>query len=282
MKKIKMKRVKTKGMLKNKRVMLGAGTLAIVSALTIGLLSNKTTDAFVRDVTTHIDVTPEALSIMGYQEMDYAQAMSYILSRADISPFEVEDMRLEGITLEEHLSNLDAICKVENVNPNVVLSQQIVETATFMFKYLKTNEDGSQEIVESSVPSHHYNFAGIGATDSNPEPYKFENNLRGQVAEVHLLKIYASTDELLVPLDEIDFANNTRAKATSVAGLSKTWASDPNYGNLITSVYNSMMTHEIDVELLEKYAGHVYEKTIEQKDTQDNSETEINSEDVGK
>lgn len=281
-----MKKINIKGMFKDKKVMFGAGTLAIASVLTIGLLSNKTTEAFVRDVTTHIEVTPETLSIMGYQEMDYAQAMSYILSRAEISPFEVEEMRLEGITLEEHLSNLDAICKVENVNPNVVLSQQIVETATFMFKYLKTNEDGSQEIVESSVPSDHYNFAGIGATDSNPEPYKFENNLRGQVAEVHLLKIYASTDELLVPLDEIDFANNTRAKATNVAGLAKTWASDPNYGNLITSVYNSMMTHEIDVELLEKYAGHVYERTpeetIEQEDTQDNSETELNSETIGK
>lgn len=270
-----MKKIKITGLLRNRKALVSAGALAIVSILGVGYFTNISPKAFVRDITTHVEVTPETLSITGYQEMDYAQAMSYILSRAEVSPFPVEEMRLEGITLEEHLSNLDAICKVENINPNVVLSQQIVETATFMFKYLKTNEDGSQEIVNSSVPSDHYNFAGIGATDSNPEPYKFESNLRGQIAEVHLLKIYASTDELLVPLEEIDFANNTRAKAPTVAGLAKTWASDPNYGNLITSVYNTMMTHEVDVDLLEKYAGHVYERSSEPADNNSKANEEV-------
>lgn len=270
-----MKKIKITGLLRNRKALVSAGALAIVSILGVGYFTNISPKAFVRDITTHVEVTPETLSITGYQEMDYAQAMSYILSRAEVSPFPVEEMRLEGITLEEHLSNLDAICKVENINPNVVLSQQIVETATFMFKYLKTNEDGSQEIVNSSVPSDHYNFAGIGATDSNPEPYKFESNLRGQIAEVHLLKIYASTDELLIPLEEIDFANNTRAKAPTVAGLAKTWASDPNYGNLITSVYNTMMTHEVDVELLEKYAGHVYERSSEPADNNSKANEEV-------
>lgn len=270
-----MKKIKITGLLRNRKALVSAGALAIVSILGVGYFTNISPKAFVRDITTHVEVTPETLSITGYQEMDYAQAMSYILSRAEVSPFPVEEMRLEGITLEEHLSNLDAICKVENINPNVVLSQQIVETATFMFKYLKTNEDGSQEIVNSSVPSDHYNFAGIGATDSNPEPYKFESNLRGQIAEVHLLKIYASTDELLIPLEEIDFANNTRAKAPTVAGLAKTWASDPNYGNLITSVYNTMMTHEVDVDLLEKYAGHVYERSSEPADNNSKANEEV-------
>ena len=270
-----MEKIKITGLLRNRKVLVSAGALAIVSILGIGYFTSMSPKAFVRDVTTHVEVTPENLAITGYQEMDYAQAMSYILSRAEVSPFPVEEMRLEGVTLEEHLSNLDAICKVENINPNVVLSQQIVETATFMFKYLKTNEDGSQEIVNSSVPSDYYNFAGIGASDSNPEPYKFESNLRGQIAEVHLLKIYASTDELLVPLDEMDFANNTRAKAPTVAGLAKTWASDPNYGNLITSVYNTMMTHEVDVELLEKYAGHVYERSSEPADNNSKVNEEV-------
>ena len=90
-----------------------------------------------------------------------------------------------------------------------------------------------------------------------------------------MLKIYASTDELLVPLDEMDFANNTRAKAPTVAGLAKTWASDPNYGNLITSVYNTMMTHEVDVELLEKYAGHVYERSSEPVDSNSKVNEEV-------
>ena len=168
-----MEKIKITGLLRNRKVLVSAGALAIVSILGIGYFTSMSPKAFVRDITTHVEVTPENLAITGYQEMDYAQAMSYILSRAEVSPFPVEEMRLEGVTLE-HLSNLDAICKVENINPNVVLSQQIVETATFMFKYLKTNEDGSQEIVNSSVPSDYYNFAGIGASDSNPEPYKFE------------------------------------------------------------------------------------------------------------
>lgn len=270
-----MKKNMLKMLLTKRKVIVGLCAFALAVGVYGTYFTNKAPEAFVRDVTTHVEVTPENLSITGYQEMDYAQAMSYILSRAEVSPFPVEEMRLEGVTLEEHLSNLDAICKLENINPNVVLSQQIVETATFMFKYLKTNEDGSQEIVNSSVPSDHYNFAGIGASDSNPEPYKFESNLRGQIAEVHLLKIYASTDELLVPLDEMDFANNTRAKAPTVAGLAKTWASDPNYGNLITSVYNTMMTHEVDVELLEKYAGHVYERSSEPADNNSKANEEV-------
>ena len=257
-----MKKNMLKILLTKRKVIVGLCAFALAVGVYGTYFTNKAPEAFVRDIATYQEVTPETLNIMGYQEMDYSQAISYILSRAEVSPFDIEEMKLEGISLKEHVANLDAICKVENINPNVVLSQQIVETATFMFKYLKTNENGTQEIVHSSVPSDHYNFAGIGATDSDPNPYKFESNLRGQIAQVHLLKIYASKDELLVPLDEIDFANNTRAKATNVAGLAKTWASDPNYGNLIASVYNSMMTHETDVELLDKYIDHVFERSV--------------------
>jgi len=64
----------------------------------------------------------------------------------------------------------------EGVTGDVAFMQSIVETGWFRFN--------------GSVPAHFNNFAGIGATDTNPAPLQFPDARSGVRAQIQHLRAY--------------------------------------------------------------------------------------------
>ena len=233
------------------------GVTLIAGSIVVGVL-NSTKDStvvksnvntskqnvFVREVdgSTYNEHT---LNIMGYEPFDYAQAMSFILSQAKLSSHGIDGMNFNGITLEEHIINLNNVCYLEDVNPNIMLAQQMLETGYYGY-------------VGSVVTPSDYNFAGIGAIDSGNGCNGFKDNYEGQLAQAQHLKAYASTEDLNTELVDPRFEFVERGKATTVAGLSKAWASNENYGEHITKLYTDMLNHEVDEDLVRQYKDKIY------------------------
>ena len=119
------------------------------------------------------EVTPETMTIMGYEEVDVDKAITFIVGL--IGEDNIDKIKLNGASLNFHISNTNKAAKAENVNAYFVLAQQLLETGIFTFK-------------NSSVKPEYYNFAGLGATDKDPKPNKFFSDYEGQLAQVHHLK----------------------------------------------------------------------------------------------
>ena len=235
-------------------IVIGVGLNSISNAQnSVVKYSISQSDAYVRNVDGKV-CTPDKIEIMGYKPMDYAQAMSYILTCASANGFSVEDMDLNGITLEEHLVNTNTVAYYENVDPNVILVQQLIETSHYMYKY--TTNDGT--IKESSVKPEYHNFAGLGATDSNPKPSQYSNDIHGQLAQTQHLVAYATTEDVKTKLVDDRFQYVQRGKAPTVLGLSKAWASNESYGQHIAKKYTELINHEVNEGLVKKYAKKVY------------------------
>lgn len=242
---------------RKKILTLVCGIIMITGAIVVGVL--KTTkdsivvktninstkqDVFVREIDGST-YNADTLNIMGYEPFDYAQAISFILSNAKISSHGIDGMNFNGITLEEHIVNLNNVCYLEDVNPNIMLAQQMLETGFYGY-------------VGSVVTPSDYNFAGIGAIDSGNGCNAFKTNYEGQLAQAQHLKAYASTEDLNTELVDPRFKYVERGKATTVAGLSKAWASNENYGEHITKLYSNMLNHEVDEALVKEYRNKIY------------------------
>ena len=106
-------------------------------------------------------VTPETMKIMGYEEINADKAITFIVSL--VGEDNIDKIKLNGTSLNFHISNTNKAAKAENVNAYFVLAQQLLETGNLKFE-------------NSSVKPEYYNFAGLGATDSNPKPNKFFSN----------------------------------------------------------------------------------------------------------
>lgn len=214
-------------------------------------------EVFIREVDGST-YNEESLNIMGYEPLDYAQAMSFVLTKAKSSPYTIEDMDFNGITLEEHIVNLNKVCYLENINPGVMLSQQVLETSIFIYKHQKPDKNGNIIDAKSVVKPSDYNYAGIGAVDKGNGCNSFKDNYEGQLAQAQHLKAYASTDELNTPLVDPRFKYVERGKAKTLSGLSEEWASNKVYGEHIARLYTELMNHEIDEELVKKYQHKIY------------------------
>lgn len=185
-------------------------------------------------------VTPETMTIMGYEEVDVNKAITFIVGL--IGEDNVDKIKLNGTSLNFHISNTNKAAKAENVNAYFVLAQQLLETGIFTFE-------------NSSVKPEYYNFAGLGATDKDPKPNKFFSNYEGQLAQVQHLKGYATTDYLNEECKDQRFSllANKRGTATNAAELSNKWASKPEYGKLLANMYNRFHNTEVNSELVSKY-----------------------------
>lgn len=185
-------------------------------------------------------VTPEMMSIMGYEEIDVDKAITFIVGL--IGEDNIDKIKLNGTSLNFHISNTNKAAKAENVNAYFVLAQQLLETGIFTFK-------------NSSVKPEYYNFAGLGATDKDPKPNKFFSNYEGQLAQVQHLKGYATTDALNEECKDQRFSllANKRGTATNAAELSNKWASKSEYGKLLADMYNRFHNTEVNSELVSKY-----------------------------
>ena len=185
-------------------------------------------------------VTPETMKIMGYEEIDADKAITFIVNL--VGEDNVDKIKLNGISLNFHISNTNKAAKAEDVNAYFVLAQQLLETGNLKFE-------------NSSVKPEYYNFAGLGATDSKPNPNKFFSNYEGQLAQVQHLKGYATTDPLKEECKDQRFAllMDKRGTATNAAELSNKWASNSSYGELLAEMYNQFHNTEVNSEIVSKY-----------------------------
>ena len=185
-------------------------------------------------------VTPETMTIMGYEEIDVDKAITFIVGL--IGEDNIDKIKLNGASLNFHISNTNKAAKAENVNAYFVLAQQLLETGIFTFE-------------NSSVKPEYYNFAGLGATDKDPKPNKFFSNYEGQLAQVQHLKGYATTDALNEECKDQRFSllANKRGTATNAAELSNKWASKTEYGKLLANMYNRFHNIEVNSEIVSKY-----------------------------
>lgn len=185
-------------------------------------------------------VIPETMAIMGYEEIDVDKAITFIVGL--IGEDNVDKIKLNGTSLNFHISNTNKAAKAENVNAYFVLAQQLLETGIFTFK-------------NSSVKPEYYNFAGLGATDKDPKPNKFFSNYEGQLAQVQHLKGYATTDALNEECKDQRFSllRNKRGTATNAAELSNKWALNVDYGKSLADMYNRFHNIEVNSELVSKY-----------------------------
>lgn len=185
-------------------------------------------------------VTPETMTIMGYEEIDVDKAITFIVGL--IGEDNIDKIKLNGTSLNFHISNTNKAAKAENVNAYFVLAQQLLETGIFTFE-------------NSSVKPEYYNFAGLGATDKDPKPNKFFSDYEGQLAQVQHLKGYATTDALNEECKDQRFSllANKRGTATNAAELSNKWASKAEYGKLLANMYNRFHNIEVNLEIVSKY-----------------------------
>lgn len=185
-------------------------------------------------------VTPETMTIMGYEEIDVDKAITFIVGL--IGEDNIDKIKLNGTSLNFHISNTNKAAKAENVNAYFVLAQQLLETGIFTFE-------------NSSVKPEYYNFAGLGATDKDPKPNKFFSNYEGQLAQVQHLKGYATTDALNEECKDQRFSllANKRGTATNAAELSNKWASKAEYGKLLANMYNRFHDIEVNSDIVSKY-----------------------------
>ena len=185
-------------------------------------------------------VTPETMKIMGYEEIDADKAITFIVSL--VGEDNIDKIKLNGTSLNFHISNTNKAAKAENVNAYFVLAQQLLETGNLKFE-------------NSSVKPEYYNFAGLGVTDSNPKPNKFFSNYEGQLAQVQHLKGYATTDPLKEECKDQRFALlvNKRGTAVNAAELSNKWASNSAYGESLAEMYNQFHNTEVNSEIVSKY-----------------------------
>lgn len=185
-------------------------------------------------------VTPETMTIMGYEEIDVDKAITFIVGL--IGEDNIDKIKLNGASLNFHISNTNKAAKAENVNAYFVLAQQLLETGIFTFE-------------NSSVKPEYYNFAGLGATDKDPKPNKFFSNYEGQLAQVQHLKGYATTDVLNEECKDQRFSllANKRGTATNAAELSNKWASKAEYGKLLANMYNRFHDTKVSSTIVSKY-----------------------------
>ena len=186
------------------------------------------------------EVTPETMTIMGYEEIDVDKAITFIVGL--IGEDNIDKIKLNGTSLNFHISNTNKAAKAENVNAYFVLAQQLLETGNFKFE-------------NSSVKPEYYNFAGLGATDKDPKPNKFFSDYEGQLAQVQHLKGYATTDALNEECKDQRFSllANKRGTAMNAAELSNKWASKTEYGKLLANMYNRFHNIEVNSEIVSKY-----------------------------
>ncbi|HLY81744.1 MAG TPA: glucosaminidase domain-containing protein, partial [Acidimicrobiales bacterium] len=109
---------------------------------------------------------------------------------------------------------------------DVAFAQSVIETGYFAFP------------VGGQVAGADNNFAGIGACDSCSHGWTFPDARTGVSAQIQLLDAYASTTPVATPLiGKVSVAGCCR----TWAALTGVWATNPNYGYEVLSIYRQMV-----------------------------------------
>ena len=124
--------------------------------------------------------------------------------------------------------------KAEGVRGDIAFAQSIVETGFFTFP------TGGQLLGADN------NFAGIGACDSCAHGWRFPDARTGVTAQLQLLHAYASRSPVPTPLIGPVGVAGCCPTWLSLAGV---WATAPDYGFSILTVYKQMIDWAIPVRL---------------------------------
>ncbi|MEY2404767.1 MAG: hypothetical protein QOD38_2318 [Acidimicrobiaceae bacterium] len=123
--------------------------------------------------------------------------------------------------------------KAEQIRGDVAFAQSIVETGAF-----------------TSPLTTHNNFSGIGACDSCPTGFDFATPQLGVRAQAQLLHAYADNTLRVSTLANPAVGSNpdslgVRGCCATWNKLTGTWATDPNYGPKLMTVYLSMLQYAL-------------------------------------
>ena len=170
-----------------------------------------------------------AASIMGQSALTGAQLAQWFLTRQP-QPGGAFSATVAVATLAQIFVEEGA---AEGVRGDVAFIQGIVETAWYRFS--------------GSVPAWKNNFAGIGATDSNPAPAAFPDARTGVRAQIQHLRAYADpTATTCGPPVLANACVDPRFHLVSPKGKAPTWyqmgngnwATSTTYSTTILRLYN--------------------------------------------
>lgn len=110
----------------------------------------------------------------------------------------------------------------EGVNYEVAFCQMCLETGFLRF--------------EGSVSKYQYNYCGLGCVELFNGGDWFASMEEGVRAHIQHLKAYASFEAVRSPLVDPRFSNVRRGSVKVVTELTGKWATDPGYGQKISSL----------------------------------------------
>lgn len=174
-------------------------------------------------LTNTSDVSP---SIMGQAVMTADEIAAWYRSEGVVGYVAGVDVpTLAGYYIDEG--------KAEHVRGDVAFAQSIVETGAF-----------------TSPLTTHNNYAGIGACDTCATGFDFPSPLLGVRAQIQLLHAYADKTvraKTLAnpPVGSDPDSLSVRGCCETWNALTGTWASDPNYGPKLMTVYLSMLQYTL-------------------------------------
>jgi hypothetical protein len=127
--------------------------------------------------------------------------------------------------------------KFTGVRADIAFAQSVVETGYFSFP------------TYGQDPRSYNNFAGIGACDSCKRGFKFGSALGGVMAQQELLNEYATPSEMASGPGSGAGNLGVAGCCQTWMGLAGVWASAPDYGYAILSIYKRMLDWALQSEL---------------------------------
>lgn len=128
--------------------------------------------------------------------------------------------------VDEFVDRLFEAAEAEGVRADVIYAQSMVETGYLGFG--------------GAVKPEYCNFSGLGATDSGGEPNRFSSVYEGFLAQAQHLRAYAGYAPLSSTIVDQRYGTWLFGRATTVEGLSGTWASGTGYGASILAILYSI------------------------------------------
>lgn len=182
--------------------------------------------------TTPTTPSTTTVAIMGASRLSAAQVVSWVNGRQP-QPGGSWAATVPLATMAQYFAEEGA---AEGVTGDVAFMQSVVETGWFRFN--------------GSVPASYNNFAGIGATDTNPSPAIFPDARTGARAQIQHLRAYAdpgATTCTVPPLHNpcVDprfdlVVPKGKAPMWSQMGNGN-WATSPTYANSILTLYTEAL-----------------------------------------
>jgi hypothetical protein len=180
------------------------------------------------------DPIPSSVSIMGGSRLTSTQIAAWVNGRQP-RPSGVWSATVPLETMAAYYVEEGA---TEGVTGDIAFMQSVVETAWFRFT--------------GSIPASYNNFAGIGATDTNPTPAVFADARTGVRAQIQHLRAYAdpsatacTVPPLRNPCVDPRFdlvVPKGRAPTWNVMGNGN-WATASTYANSILTLYREALSY---------------------------------------